>query len=64
MSTYYFLLSLLVLLVNFGYAFARLGVGNRPLFSAPLIIGSLVVAVVCLRLIRRKLARIPTEGRR
>jgi hypothetical protein len=55
MYTYYFLFSLLFILVNFGYAFGQLGRGSKHVFSVPLLIVSAVVCIGSLVLIRRRI---------
>lgn len=57
MYTYYFLFSLLFLLINFGYAFAQLGRGREHVFSVPLLIVSVVVCIGSIVLIRRRIQR-------
>ena len=55
MPTYYFLVSLVFLLVNFGYAFARLGDGEERFVSPILVIVSALSGFILLRWIRRRL---------
>jgi lipoprotein signal peptidase len=56
MTTYYFLFALLVMTVNFGYAFSQLGEGKEQYFSIPLFLASVLVSLTCLVWIRKRLA--------
>jgi uncharacterized membrane protein len=57
MYTYYFLFSLIFMLVNVGYAFAQLGEGSERYFSVPLLVISAAVCIGSLVWIRRRFQR-------
>jgi ammonia channel protein AmtB len=52
MKTYHLLIAMLVLLVNFGFAFFRLGKGSNDVFSLTLLLSSVAVAVIATLWIR------------
>jgi lipoprotein signal peptidase len=54
MYTYYFLFTLIFLLINFGYAFGRLGNGHEKVISVPLLVLSALVCSTCLLWIRKR----------
>jgi hypothetical protein len=55
MPTYYLLIGLIFLLVNFGYAFGRLGRGEKEVVSPTLLVASGLAAFFLLRWIRKRL---------
>jgi len=66
MPTYYLLIGLVFLLVNFGYAFGRLGRGEVDVVSPTLLVASVLAAFFLIRWIRKKLIamdRREEEGR-
>ncbi len=55
MPTYYFLVAMVFMLVNFGYAFDRLGRSKVDVINPVLLIASGLVGFVLLRWIRKRL---------